>query len=217
MKAKEYTLREKKHARTKFGLMNAFIKRLKKDCFEDVRIKEVCRDVEVAEGTFYNYFPEKIDVIGYFLLIRTLQITAQVRKEVPEGQNIARINATFDKIAQQFVNSNIIYQVISVLLIQKERPRLMKISGLEKKLAVPDEKGVEDVPSLLMDEWLMACLVAAQKNGELPAKVNIGDLLVSLMTILTGTLIATKFGDISRGYHFKRQLQALWQVSEVKG
>jgi len=59
MKEKEYPLREKKHARTKITIMAAFIKCLEKTRFEDISIRQICKSVEVSEGTFFNYFPRR--------------------------------------------------------------------------------------------------------------------------------------------------------------
>ena len=74
MRVKEYSLREKKHARTKIAIMNAFIKRLEKTRFDDISIREICKSVEVSEGTFFNYFSEKIDIINYYSHLLFLKI-----------------------------------------------------------------------------------------------------------------------------------------------
>ena len=55
-KETRYSLRERKYAKTKISLANAFMERLKTKRFSDIAIKEVCENVEVSEGTFYNYF-----------------------------------------------------------------------------------------------------------------------------------------------------------------
>jgi len=74
--------------------------------------------------------------------------------------------------------------------------------------------GIEDVQSLLMEDFLRECLAGALKNSELPAKTNIADTLVSLMTIMVGTMIAVKFNDIRNiKYQYQRQLQMLWKES----
>ncbi|NLE65671.1 MAG: TetR/AcrR family transcriptional regulator, partial [Elusimicrobia bacterium] len=60
------SLREKKFVKTKVSLMQEFMKRLKSTRFSEISIKEVCETVEVSESTFYNYFPQKVDVVCYF-------------------------------------------------------------------------------------------------------------------------------------------------------
>ena len=57
----------------------------------------------------------------------------------------------------------------------------------------------------------------ALKNGELPRNANIDNTVVSLVTIMVGTMIAIKFSDIKNiKYHYQRQLQLLWTELGVK-
>jgi AcrR family transcriptional regulator len=217
MVKQEYSLRETKHARTKIAIMNAFMDRLRHNHFDEISIKEVCRDAEVAEGTFFNYFPEKIDVIGYFLYLTTVKIIWKGKKETSAKEYIPLIDSVFSQMSEECNNNNLTYQILSVLLAQSERPRRITISAFEKKLAFPHCAGIEETPTMALDEWLNECVILAQKNGELSAKINVEDVVVSLMTIITGTLLAIRFSNSnSRGYHYMRQLQALWRGLGVK-
>jgi AcrR family transcriptional regulator len=218
MQVKEYSLRERKHAKTKIAIMNAFMERLKLNRFDSISIKEVCRDAEVAEGTFFNYFPEKIDVIGYFLSLTTLKMIWKAQKNAPAGKYLPLIDSVFNQLSDEINNNNVIYQILSVLIAQRERPKKITICALEKTLAFPDCQGIEETPSMFLDEWFKERVILALNNDELPPKTNANDVVVSLMTIITGTLLAIRFcNSNSRCYHFMRQLQALWQGLGVKG
>jgi hypothetical protein len=222
MKTKEYSLRERKYARTKVGLMNAFVERLKHDRFDGISIKEICKDAEIAEGTFFNYFPEKIDVIGYYLHLITLKMIWKAKKEVPAGKFLPLIDSIFSQLSEEVKNNNMTYQIISVLLVQSQRPKKVAISDLEKRLAFPNCAGIEEAPAMIMDECLKESVVLAMKNGELPSKTNADDVVVSLMAIISGTLLAIRFHNSNDlGYHYMRQLQALWRGfgarEQVKG
>jgi AcrR family transcriptional regulator len=217
MKTEEYSLREKKHARTKIAIMNAFMERLKNNRFDEISIKEVCRDAEVAEGTFFNYFPEKIDVIGYFLHLTTVKMIWKARKKAPAGKYLSLIESVFNQLSDEISNNNVIYQIISVLLAQTEKPKKIAISALEKKMAFPGCEGIEETPSVCLDEWFKESVTLALRNAELPPKTNADDVVVSLMTIISGTLLAIRFcNSHSRCYHFMRQLQALWRGLGVR-
>ncbi len=223
MNSTKYSLREKKHARTKISLMNAFIKRLRKARFEDISIRAVCKSVEVSEGTFFNYFPEKIDVITYYINLMTLKIIWKARQKSPPGKYIALLNAFFEEMADEFNNVNIAYEIISIMVVQQERPKKNFIADVDKRLVFSDLAGIEHVTPLFIDEFFRDCLEGARKNGECPGNVNIDDVLVSLMVIHIGTLIAVKvsavgkFGGVkSVNYHYLRQLQLLWAELGVK-
>jgi AcrR family transcriptional regulator len=198
--------------------MNAFIERLEKTRFDDISIRQICKSVEVSEGTFFNYFPEKIDIINYYMNLMFLKVVARARKDVPQGRYIPLINAVFARMSEELLNySNIVYQTISLMIVQQERPKTVAISDLEKQIFFPGSEGIENVRVMLVDDFLRECLVGAVNSGELPKDIKIDDLLVSLMTILAGTLLAAKFSAIKdRSYHYARQLQFLWNGLGVK-
>ena len=223
MTTRDYSLREKKHARTKIALMNAFIERLRNSRFENISIKEVCNSVEVSEGTFFNYFPEKIDVITYYVNLMTMKVIWRARQKVSKGQYIALLNAFFEELADQFTKLDITYELISIMVVQHEKPKKTAISDVEKHLFFPDLAGIEDIAPLFIEEFLKECMEGALRNGELPRSVNIDNALVSLITIMVGTMIAVKFGDVVKfrnvknvEHHYLRQLQMLWTALGVK-
>jgi len=127
------------------------------------------------------------------------------------------INTVFSKLAEELNNVNIIYQLIAILTIQQERPKKITITDLEKQLAFPGYPGIENIPSIFIDDFLKECLKGALKNKELPKNTDINDVLVSLLAILGGTLLAAKLGNIKdRTYHYMRQLKLLWKGLGVK-
>ncbi|MCK9623096.1 MAG: TetR/AcrR family transcriptional regulator, partial [Methylobacter sp.] len=196
MNPNEYSLREVKHARTKIALMKAFIERLRHSRFEDISIKDVCRSAEISEGTFFNYFPGKIDVITYYVNLMTMKFIWKARQKAPNGNSIALIGAFFEEMAGEITKLDITYELISIMVVQHERPKKAAISDIEKHLVFPDLAGIEDISPILIDEFFRRCMEGALKNGELPGSVNIDDAVVSLITIIVGTMIAIKFNSV---------------------
>jgi len=213
-----YSLRERKHANTKIMLMNAFIKRLEKVRFDDISIRQICKSVEISEGTFFNYFPEKIDVVNYYMHCMFLRILAMARKDVEPGKYLALINATFCRLAEESLKySNIVYQMISLMILQLQKPKVVAISNLERQILFPGMQGIDNVKVMSIEDFLNECLIGAVNKGELPRNIKIDDVLVSLMTILSGTLLATKFTtNRDKSYHYMRQLKLLWYGLGVK-
>jgi len=217
MNPNEYSLREVKHARTKIALMNAFIERLRSSRFEDVAIKDVCKNVEISEGTFFNYFPEKIDIIIYYVNLMTMKFAWKARKKASQGKYIALVNAFFEELGDEFAKLDITYELISIMIVQHAKPKKAAIPDIEKHLFFPYLAGIEDLSPFLIDEFFRECLEGALENGELPGNVNIDNTLVSLMTIMIGTMIAIKFSDIKNiRYQYMRQLQILWKELVVR-
>jgi len=217
MVIEEYSLREKKHAKTKIAIMDGFIKRMEKTRFDAISIREICKSIEISEGTFFNYFSEKMDIINYYSSLLFIKIYWKTQNEVPAGRNLAAIEAVFKNAASELNNINIIYQIISIMVIQLQKPTAINISNAERHFAFPDYDGIEKISAVFIDDYFRKCLKEALKNGELPRKTNVDYVLVSLMTILGGTLLATKFENINDiSYQYTRQLNLLWKGLGVK-
>ena len=212
MKTEVYSLRQRKHARTKLAIMNAFIKRLEKSRLEDISIRQICKSVEISEGTFFNYFPQKLDIINYYKYLMFLRIIWQARQDAPPDKCLALIRAAFKRMAEESKNASIIYQIIAVMIVQQEMPKKAVISDIEKQIAFPGCPGIENISSVCIDDFIKECLKGAVHNGELPSDTRVDDVLVSLMAIIGGTLLAAKFADVKdRSYHYMRQLELLWK------
>lgn len=218
MNRKEYSLRATKHARTKLAIMRAFMERLKRDRFESISIIKVCKDAEVAQGTFFNYFPEKIDVLAYYLRLTMAKMIWAAERNSVAGRCLAKIETVFAQVSKEWENSNLSCQILSVLLGQTERPKWVEISAVEKKLAFPRCEGIENMPDECFGGWLKRCISSARKNGEIPPESDGEDILVSLTAIMFGTFLSVRFNGCGhRDYHYKRQLHILWKSMGVKG
>jgi len=211
MREKNYSLRERKHAWTKITIVDAFIKRLRHCRYEEISIRKLCKEVEISGGTFFNYFPEKIDIINYYRNLLTLKIIWKARQEVMPGKYLAMINAIFMKFAEELTNVNLINKLIAVMISQKERPKKIVILNSEKQIMYPDYAGMENISTTSIEEFFRQCLRHALKNGELPRNTDIEDVLISLLTILGGTLMTARFKNVKdKAYQYTRQLKLLW-------
>lgn len=220
MQDQRFSLRETKSARIKISLMNAFMESLREKAFDEISIKEVCRRVELSEPTFFKYFPEKKDVVAYYLQLLTKKIVGQALKYSSEGNSIQLINNIFSLMAQELTNRNEVYQILSVLLVQKEKLKNVAISHLEMELAFgnyKEEVEMEKIPSIYIDSFILQTVKKAFKDGELTSRTKCEEVTISLMSILIGTLFAVRFSDTHNcSYHYKRQLKTLWESLGVK-
>jgi AcrR family transcriptional regulator len=209
----DVTLRAKKHARTKVALATAFIEKLKDSRFEDISIREICHDVELSEGTFFNYFDEKIDVLNYYLCLVDLRIIWHTRRHDRGGVRLAVIDRAFAGLVEMVISPNLVSEIITAMVRQKESPRRIAISPLEKRYAFEDCPGIENEPTMRLEDFFRITIEDAVKNCELPGRQDVEDVVVSLKTILVGTLLAARRDKTNRdlNYHYRRQLAILWK------
>lgn len=212
MEEQNFPLRERKHAKTKVALTMAFVERLKSARLDDISIKEVCDSVDVSEATFFNYFPAKIDLIYYFRQLMDLKIIWETQRRAKKGSPLHCIDVMFDVLVQQIKHPYLLYELISIFVGHKVKPKLIDISRSERFFAFPNCKGIEEIPIMLLDDFLYENLVDATKQGELPKGVDLNDVFIFLLTIFRGVPLAVTHEDFNTiGSHFKKQLPFLWK------
>ena len=206
-------MRNRKFARTKVALMQAFVDRLRMMRFEDISIRNVCRDVEVSEATFFNYFPRKIDVIYYYNQLATIHVVCQARHS-GEKKPLAMIEAAFASVARMMDSPYLLYEMISLLVGEKKVIEPLAISAQEKKFAFPDCDGIEQIEADPMLRGFFGLMIGqAAATGVLPKKTNREEAVVALDTILVGVPLALTPEHFSKlGQVFQSQLALLWKA-----
>jgi AcrR family transcriptional regulator len=212
MEEQYFPLRERKHAKTKVALTMAFVERLKSARLDDISIKEVCDSVEVSEATFFNYFPAKIDLIYYYQQLALLKIIWDTQRRAKKDSPLHRIDVMFDVLVQQIKHPYLLYELISIFVGQKVKPKLIDISLAERLYAFPNCKGIEDIHIMSLEDFLYKNLEEAAKQGELPTGVDLNDVLVMLMMIIVGVPLAISYERFNTlGPYYKKQLSFLWK------
>jgi len=219
MVAKDYTLREKKYAKTKIALTRAFMGRLKSTRFADISIKDVCAGVEVSEGTFYNYFPSKADLICYFKALTLLKIMWEVKRKERESEARELIEHIFDLILKDIEQPFLFYEMVSIFTAERVEPdKASALTEAEKTYAFPGCRGIEKTSVVTLGELFFQIIEKGQKKGELSKGVKVHDVVLSLMAVVVGVPLVIgmdDFGKLKKLY--RRQLSLLWEAVEVKG
>lgn len=211
----DVSLREKKFIKTKVALMNAFIDRLQTTRMADVSIKDVCHSVEVSEGTFFNYFPRKIDLVYYCHQLFIYKVIYKTRHSVHSDRCLDLVDAFFQMVAEGFNQPSLVLEFISILTGEKEGMREIDIHPTEIAFALPECPGVEKEASEMrtLADFFTDTLRRAVQNKELPKKINIDDMCVHLVTVLVGVSVAVEVkGFPQLGRYYKEHLNLLWKA-----
>lgn len=210
MTKKGYSLREKKHAKTKIALANAFIEKLSTTRFSDISIKEICRKVDVSEGTFYNYFPQKFDVIAFFQHLHLLRLEWEAELQKDRLKPLELIEMAFELMGKINRHPYLFYEIVSVFTSEHMRPKKGYLTAAEKFYAFPDCPGIENVTVESLEDFFRRHLEEAKKQSQIGKDINMEDLALAFKTILIGTPLAIEaedFSDLSKRY--KTQLELL--------
>jgi AcrR family transcriptional regulator len=212
----KYSLRERKYAKTKIGLANAFMERLKTTRFSDIPIKDVCYSVEVSEGTFYNYFPQKVDVVYYAKSLVGLKIAWEIRLKEGELSSLQLIESALDLIAQEMQPPYLFYEMISIFTGEQRKPETMTLSVLEKEYAYPDCEGIGGVEIGDIEDLFSALIKTAQDQYEINGDIDVKELLLLLMTVMIGVPLAINIDDFKNiNKYYQNQLSLLGKAIEA--
>lgn len=97
----QFPLKERKFAKTRTNLTFAFLSELEVKPFEEIKIKDLCQIAEISEPTFYNYFPEKGDLILHYIQIWSLQVSVFAKEKKLAESGWGQISALFRYTAKE--------------------------------------------------------------------------------------------------------------------
>ena len=205
-------LRQRKFARTRLALANALSKALVQQALSEVSVKALCREAEVSEATFFNYFPSKQELMAYLAQLWLLELGWHTQAAAGDSQGLSAIHQLFAHSARTCVSRPGLMQELIAWLARGGRLNTsIELGAFERKIAFPDLAGIETTPVKGVDAWIVPQLEVAIKTGELPENTLIPTLLSLLLAVVFGvplTLLPTKPGKIADMY--QQQLQLVW-------
>lgn len=183
-------LREKKFARTKVSITFYVIEKLLHTSLDSISVKEICREVEISEATFFNYFPKKTDIIDYYTSLRMFKIFWLLQKKTNQSNDpIVRIRCFFDIVAENF-RPAVFNEIFCFYFKNKQYDNMnTKISASEKIIAFPECEGIETIPKKNTAEFFSHEVTAAVEKNIFKQDTDIVQIVTILHIILYGSLI----------------------------
>lgn len=208
----KYSLRTTKYSKTKIALARVFFERLKSTPFSDISIKDVCRAVEISEGTFYNYFPSKTDLARFMESLVLLKVSWEVREKKGELNSFEMIGYAFDLMAIETSQPFLFYEMVA--LYTKERIKFKNATSLteaDKYFAFPECRGIEKIKHTTVEELFLGLIEQALKDKMISRVVKKEDILLNLMSILIGVPLIIDIDDFHKiNKLYRSQLNLLW-------
>ena len=205
-------LRQRKFARTRLALAGALSKALVQQTLSEVSVKALCREAEVSEATFFNYFASKQELMAYLAQLWMLELGWHAQAAAQASQGLSAIHQLFAYSARTCARRPGFMQELIAWLARGGRLNTsIELGEIERRLAFPELAGIETTPLKGVDAWIVPQLEVAIKTGELPENTLIPTLLSLLLAIVFGvplTLLSSKPGKIADMY--QQQLQLVW-------
>ncbi|PJZ80814.1 TetR/AcrR family transcriptional regulator [Leptospira meyeri] len=200
---RQFPLKERKFAKTRTNLTFAFLTELETKTFEEIKIKDLCQMAEVSEPTFYNYFPEKGDLILHYIQIWSLQVSVFVQEKKLSESGFGILSALFRYTAKESKkNPRILLEIISFQAKTKKSVQVHRLTSAERVLLFPDISGIESLVADGIEGIIQKAITLAAKNGELPESTNWKSFSLSIASCFFGIPILA--------FQLNQNLEKLW-------
>ncbi|MCW7468084.1 TetR/AcrR family transcriptional regulator [Leptospira kanakyensis] len=168
-----FPLKERKFAKTRTNLIFAFLSEFESKDFDSIKIKDLCEIAEVSEPTFYNYFPEKGDLLLHYIQIWGLQVSVFAKEMKLSESGWGLLSALFRYTAKESKkNPRILLEIISFQAKNKRTLHQSRLTGAERVLIFPNTAGIEELNADGVEGIIQKALSIAAKNGELPESTD---------------------------------------------
>ena len=210
------SLRQKKLIKTKHSLAIAFANKLKTEKFDQISIKDICSQTDVSEASFFNYFPQKIDVIAYLFKVKIFKTYWTIKPLQKTLSFTQCIEKTFELFVDSIKHPFIFFEILSIIGMHKTQMTSFAISPQELQCIYPNCSHAEKIPVLTMHEFFEGMIRHAVENNQIPATVCKKTLAQFLMTILTGVPLSIPISEFSNLKEIYRQhLSLLWKIFQL--
>lgn len=177
---------EVRKARIKIDLLNEVLKGLENSKFDDININKICADSGISKVTYFKYFPNKGDILLYFMSIWNYRIEIETIQRSLSG--VKAIQHAFMSITRIDNHMKIMTGLIGFISGIKEKPNQYTLSRLEKKALFPDiDEQLYQADGKPLDIFFAHHLNTAVQDGDLDGNVNIEEYVVRLLTVFYGT------------------------------
>ena len=186
----KFPLKEKKYAKTRTNLILSFLKELESKSFEEIKIKDICHLADVSEPTFYNYFPEKEDLILHYIQIWSLQVSIFAQTKINSKAGYGLLHSLFRYTANESKkNPRILQEIISFQAKTKRALQKEDLTIAERVLLFPNIVDIERLPANGIEGIIQNALSHAGKSGELPESTHWKSLALTIASIFFGVPI----------------------------
>ncbi|XDD45506.1 TetR/AcrR family transcriptional regulator [Leptospira sp. WS39.C2] len=199
----QFPLKERKFARTRTKLTFGLLELLETKPYNEIKIIELCQYAEISEPTFYNYFPEKDELILHYIQIWSLQVTVFAEKNKMANSGYGLIQSLFRYTAKESKkNPRILLEIISFQTKYKKRPQAKELTLAERYLLFPNHPAIGTLPIGGIELILENAMKLAKENKELPKDTNWKSLSLAIASCFFGIPILA--------FQLNENLESLW-------
>ena len=154
----ELSLREKKYATQKLNILDMFAEKIKEKSLAETSVKEVAKELDISEMTFFNYFGSKKEVLIYFIELWSLEMQLLIEGSEP----LDAIYLIFEQSAKTIEkNPNLFMEIVASMALYGMAKKDIKITQAERVIrfgvdTVYNEGGFQDLMMPLLRQFKLS-------------------------------------------------------------
>jgi AcrR family transcriptional regulator len=203
------SLRKEKAARLKVHVLENTLKLAGKKSFDDLYVEDLCAKVKISKVTFFKYFPQKEDVLMYYLRIWCLTRAAELKAKPKEGMQA--MYYIFDKMSETFeAHPGLLLGLVGYLSDMRRSAKPFPVKPEEKRLLFPNNDEIASVEMLSLDQMFEKFTLEAIFKKEMTKTSLTKDISNLLVTTLYGSILSAHiYRPGSYKQFFRRNLDLL--------
>lgn len=205
----ESGVRARKSAKIKLDILIASTQLLGKKSFRELYVDDICEKAGVSKVTFFKYFPQKDDVLLYYLRIWCLDRAIEFHHQPKEGLEgifylVEKLSDTYEK------NPGLILSLISYITSLQRPPSPYPLRTLEREMLYPNDEAVKQIELMSIDQMLEKFLLEAIFQKQIVGVSDTKDISGLFLSVIYGSLITAHVRQIKPiRVFFKRNIENL--------
>jgi AcrR family transcriptional regulator len=207
----ELSLRERKAAKLKLLILTMAKEMLLKKDFNDIHVTAICKEANISKVTFFRYFPQKEDLLLYFMRVWSFEISISLQKQELKG--IKAVKYIYDRYGDLCERYNsMILHLIKYHAASSKVLKPISIKKAEKHMLFPNFEDIEQKEVLAFDKLLEKYLLEAIFQTEITKSSNVNDMVSMLLTTTYGSILVAKMKQLPVKALLKKNINAILET-----
>ncbi|MEM6361782.1 MAG: TetR/AcrR family transcriptional regulator [Bacteroidota bacterium] len=189
------TLRQQKSARLKLQILKAALNLVGKNSFEELYVDAICGLVKVSKVTLFKYFPQKDDILLYYLRVWLLHRAVELSKT--EYVGLVGLRFLQEKLCDSFMNHpGVVLGLVSYLTSLKRPPGPVSLKTAER-IQLYSVEELENVEIRSLHQLVENFVLEAIFNGEITKRSDTNEIANLFLSVIYGTLVTAHLNQIA--------------------
>jgi AcrR family transcriptional regulator len=181
-------LRERKAAKLKLLLVDILTEELKSQGFQEINVEKLSEKAMISKVTFYNYFPEKDDILRFFISIWVYRLIIDCHRL--DKQGLSALKFIFEDMAASMNENPNLYRNMLGLLSRKGKYEYVQELTLAERAALYPDKRLHTIEvKLSLGHFLQAQCALAMEQGEINTSLSKEDVSLLIGSLMHGSCI----------------------------